>query len=124
MPLEFIEISKLELLERNPRKITQEQFSKLKKSLKQDPKFFELRPCLVNRVQNKYMTVYAGNQRVRAAKDLGWTKVPCIIDDELDAETMRFRVVADNAHFGENDWDVLSSDYSIEELFNAGYTES
>ncbi len=70
------------------------------------------------------MTVYAGNQRVRAAKDLGWTKVPCIIDDELDAETMRFRVVADNAHFGENDWDVLSSDYSIEELFNAGYTES
>lgn len=121
--MELVPIDDLELLERNPRKITDDQFKKLVKSLKDDPSFFHARPCLVNRIED-HLTVYAGNQRVRAAKKLGWKQVPCIIDDDLDLDTMQSRVIKDNAHYGSWDYDILSSDYELESLLGFGFTES
>ena len=120
--IEFIKISDLTLLERNPRKITEDQFKKLCKSLKEDPDFFEDRPCLVNRVDNK-LTVYAGNQRVRAAESIGWSQVPCRIADNLSESKMRSRIIKDNKSNGEFDWDILSTDYDMDELFDYGFTE-
>ena len=105
--LEFIEISKLTLLENNPRRITKEQFDKLMKSLKEDPKFFELRPCLVNKT-GETLTVYAGNQRLRAAMKLKWTQIPCIVEEDLSKARMDGRVLRDNLHYGEFDHDILN----------------
>ena len=120
--IEFIEIKDLSLLDRNPRKITEGQFKKLMKSMKEDPGFFERRPCLVNKT-GETLTVYAGNQRVRAADKLGWVQVPCIVDNELTETLMRKRVVCDNKSMGEWDFDILGNDYEIEELFDAGFTD-
>ncbi len=119
--MEFVEISKLVLLDNNPRRITKTQFEKLMKSLKEDPKFFELRPCLVNRV-NGELIVYAGNQRVRAALKLNWTLVPCIIEDDLSKARMDARVIKDNKSYGEFDFDVLNADWDIDVLLDAGFT--
>jgi ParB-like chromosome segregation protein Spo0J len=121
--IEFIEIDKLELLERNPRKITESQFKKLCKSLKEDPSFFERRPCLVNRV-NDTLTIYAGNMRVRAAKELGWSQVPCVVDDELSETKMKSRSAKDNKTYGEWDYEILSCDYEIDELIDIGFTSA
>lgn len=119
--IEYIKIKDLKLLEENPRKITYEQMNKLCASLESDKGFFDLRPCLVNRVDG-VLTVYAGNQRVRAAKKLKWKEVPCLIEDNLDEAIMKSRIVKDNAHFGEFDWDILANDFEIDMLLEAGFT--
>jgi ParB-like chromosome segregation protein Spo0J len=120
--IEFIPIQNLSLLERNPRKINKVQFDKLCKSLKEDPGFLERRPCLVNKVGDD-LIVYAGNQRVRAAQKLGWHQVPCIIDENLSSPIINSRVVKDNKTYGDFDYDILSSDWEIDELIDAGFTE-
>lgn len=118
-----VDIKKLTLLENNPRKIDRNQFEKLCANIENDPDYFEQRPCLVNSVNGK-LTVYAGNQRLRAAKKLGWKQVPCIVQLDLPEELMRMRIVLDNVHHGEFDWDILTSLYEVDELLNLGLLES
>lgn len=119
----LVKISKLTLLENNPRKINKEQFAKLCKSLQDDPDFFSNRPCLVHLVEDKY-SVYAGNQRVQAAKKLGWKEVPCIIETGLSQEVIKERIIKDNKHYGEFDFDILANEFDIETLLDAGFYEN
>lgn len=119
--IDHIAIQDLTLLERNPRKITREQMEKLCESLKSDPDFMMRRPILVNRKED-VLEVYAGNQRVRAAKQLGWREVPCIIENELDEQTIKERILKDNKTYGSFDWDLLANDFDIETLLGAGFT--
>ena len=44
--VEYIDINKLTLLENNPRQISKENFEKLKKSIKDNPDYFEARPII------------------------------------------------------------------------------
>ena len=120
--IQHIQISDLTLLDRNPRKMTDPQYKKLLKSLQDDPEFLDCRPILCNRIGDM-LYVYAGNQRVQAAKKLGWKQVPCIIDDNIDSDILSQRIIIDNAHYGSWDYDILSSDYEIVDLLNAGLTE-
>jgi ParB-like chromosome segregation protein Spo0J len=121
MNIQNIPIRELKLLERNPRKITQEQMDRLCQSLKDDPSFLQSRPVLVNK-KEEVLEVYAGNQRVRAAKWLGWKEVPCIVEEDLDQETMKSRILKDNKTYGMFDWDLIAGDYDIEMLLGAGFT--
>ena len=121
MNIQYINICDLVLLERNPRKITKDQFKKLCNSLEEDPAFLDARPILVNRVDDKNI-VYAGNQRVQAAKKLKWKNVPCIVYNDLDEKTIKSRIVKDNAHYGEFDYDILYADYEIQMLEDSGFT--
>jgi ParB-like chromosome segregation protein Spo0J len=123
MPIiENIPIKKLKLLERNPRRITDAQFSKLCQSIKDDIQFLILRPCLVDR-RNDILTVYAGNQRVRAAKKLGMKTIPCIIEDHVPDEIMHQRIIKDNKTYGDFDFDILANEWSEEELMICGFDE-
>ncbi len=119
--IESIEISKLNLLENNPRTIGKSEFDQLCQSIKEDPNFFHNRPVLANEV-NGVLYVYAGNQRVRAAKKLKWKRVPCIIEKDLSDELIKERIIKDNRHSGYWDYDILSSDYDIESLVKCGFT--
>lgn len=116
-----VKISKLSLLEKNPRKIEKIQFEKLCKSLQDDKEFLNLRPVLVHK-KDGVLQVYAGNQRVRAAKKLGWKEVPCIIEEGLSDEIIKSRVVKDNKTYGEFDFDILANEFDMETLFDAGFT--
>lgn len=119
----MVPVKQLEFLDSNPRKIERNQLEKLCESIKSDPDFFENRPCLVNEVDGK-MTVYAGNQRLRAAKKLGWKQVPCIVEQNLPEETLRRRIVLDNVSHGEFDFDILACLYDVDELLLLGLTEN
>lgn len=120
--VQSVPIKNLTLLKNNPRKIDKDQFEKLKKSLTDDPKFFDCRPCLVNIDQEGIWNVYAGNQRVQAAKKLGWKEVPCIVDTELDEKTIKQRTIKDNQHYGVWDDDLVNSCYDVDMLLESGFT--
>lgn len=118
-----LKVNELKLLEKNPRKITKSQLEKLSKSLEEDPEYLKKRPVLVNKIDNTYH-VYAGNQRVRAAKKLKWKTIPCSIDENLDEKTKKKRTIKDNQSFGEFDYDILANEWDYDLLLESGMTES
>lgn len=118
-----IKISDLQLLEKNPRKITKEQMNKLCESIVNDPQFLYNRPVLVND-KDDVLTVYAGNQRVRAAKSLKWKTIPCIVEKDLSDEIIKSRIVKDNKTYGTFDYDMLANEWDIETLFECGFTST
>jgi len=124
--IKIIPIKSLKLLENNPRRITKDQMDKLCNSIKNDPEFLNCRPVLVNCTTvddgKEIMHVYAGNQRVRAAKKLGMKEIPCIVDYELDEETVKRRIIQDNKTYGEFDWDILANEWNIDTLLDCGFT--
>ncbi len=121
--VQLIDIKNLKLTDHNPRKIDRNQFAKLCESITEDPDFLLLRPVLAQKIDDE-MWVYAGNQRVRAAKKLGWKQVPCVVSTDVPEELIRRRVVSDNVHHGEWDFDVLSGLYDPVELLAIGMLES
>lgn len=118
----YVKISKLHPYDKNPRQISKEDFEKLKRDIQSDPDFFHDRPCLVNESNGK-LTVYAGNQRLRAAKSIGMLEVPCIIRIEVDEKTMRSRIIKDNLHRGDWDYDILGNEWDAMDLLSWGFTE-
>ncbi len=113
-------IRDLTLLERNPRRITKDQMEKLCKSLKSDPDFLQNRPVLVHEKDGQF-NVYAGNQRVKAAKKLGWKTIPCIVESGLSEERIKERVLKDNKTFGEFDFDILANEWDVDMLLECGF---
>lgn len=120
--IEYVATKELKPYEKNPRRISVEEFENLKVDLEEDKDFFHDRPLLVNR-SGGVLTVYAGNQRLQAAKKLGWKEVPCIIRDDLDEETLRRRIIKDNKHRGEWDYDILANEFEVENLIKWGFSE-
>ena len=123
-----IPIAQLTSLENNPRRITKDQMAKLEKSLKDDPGFLKCRPILVNAYTdeqgNVINQVYAGNQRVKAAKKLKWKSVPCLVEIGLNDDLMKSRAIKDNKTYGEFDFDILGNEWDTELLLDCGFTES
>lgn len=122
MQITYIPISKLKLNEKNPRKIVTPQFEKLCQNIKNDPEFLEMRPLLVNKT-DEGMIVYAGNQRLQALKKLKKKEAPCIVLENVPQETIKKRVILDNLHHGEHDFDLLASFYEVYELLDLGMLE-
>lgn len=116
----WIDIKKLDFTEYNPRQVRGDALERLKKSLGSEngKRLFEKRPCLANKRDGR-IVVYAGNQRLRAAKELGWDKVPCDID-EISMEEERERNIKDNLVIGEWDDDILANNFDVQELEDWG----
>lgn len=55
---------------------------------------------------DKNNVLVAGHTRVKAAKKLGLTKVPCIVADDLDDEQIKAFRIADNSSAQLADWDM------------------
>lgn len=114
----YVPVDELALLENNPRTISREQFEKLKKSVAERKAYFEGRPCLVNHKDGK-LVVFAGNQRLKAAKALNMDKVPCVIYENLSKKEEKELTVLDNSEFGRWDAEILANEFSdlpLEEL--------
>jgi ParB-like chromosome segregation protein Spo0J len=120
--IEYVKLSELSLSRDNPRKITKDKFRQLCNDIKEDPSFLECRPILVY-VEDDEKIVYAGNQRVRACKELKYHQVPCIIDkkENLSDEQIRRRIIIDNRHAGEFDYDELANNWDLNELLVLGF---
>lgn len=118
LPLNMVEniaISRLLVYEFNPRDITDTNFEKLIISLTRDPEFMTMRPCLVNKTKKGFF-VYAGAQRLKACKSLGWETVPCIVDNDLPDSIIKTRMLKDNIHYG--NWDLSKLSEFDTELLN------
>jgi hypothetical protein len=97
-PLRRMLISRLRPWPDNPRTISEERLADLKRSLIADPEMLLARPL----VALPDGTVISGNQRLRAAIELGWHRIPTVTAD-LDPEHARLCALRDNNSYG--DWD-------------------
>ena len=114
----YIDIKELVLMDKNPRKISKENFERLKKSLQNNKEFFEARPIICSNRTGKNIII-AGNQRYRAAKELGMKKVPCVIMT-LTEEKEKEINIRDNVELGEWDYDILANEFNEEDLKDWG----
>jgi ParB-like chromosome segregation protein Spo0J len=101
----------------NPRKIDANDFAKLVKSIKDDPKLLEAKPLIID--ENN--VILGGNQRYRACLELGIQDVPVIKMANLTEKEKQKLLVIDNTHYGEWDMDMLANeDWQLEDLSDWG----
>lgn len=100
MKVENVKISDLKFADYNPRKLSDEDFNSLKRSINI---FGFVEPVVVN----KNNQIVGGHMRVHAAQALGWTEVPVVYVD-LDSEQEKILNLALNRIHGEWDMDKLA----------------
>lgn len=111
----MIEINKLKRNQENPRFIDPEKLSKLKNSISGFEKMLSIRPIIVD----SNWVVLGGNMRLQALIELGYKSIPkdwVRMASELTEEEKREFIIKDNVGFGQWDWDLLQSDWDVEEL--------
>lgn len=127
MKVQNINISALELnngqiegLPKNPRFIRDNQFEKLKKSIQDFPEMLQYRELIVYPLNGKFVVV-AGNMRLRAGQELGFTEFPCkVLPKETTVERLKEITIKDNNSFGEWDMDDLANEWDKEQLSEWG----
>jgi len=113
MKIEEIEIIKLKPATYNPRQINTKQYNDLKKSIE---RFGLVDPIIVN----KDNTVIGGHQRLKIIKSMGEKTIGCIVLD-LNKEQERELNIRLNKNTGDFDFDILSSEFDIDELVDWGF---
>lgn len=114
-----IKLSTLKPVEKNPRKISRENMEKLIQSLREFPQMMELRPIIVDEDNN----ILAGLQRKYALMEMGYKTIPrawVVKAKDLTQEQKDRFMAADNHHFGEWDYDVLATKWSLPTLSGWG----
>lgn len=98
----YWDISKLKEWEKNPRSIKEKDFKRLKKQLEQ---LGEYKPLLIT----EDGTVLGGNMRLKAMRELGWTKAwVSIVEAETEEEKLKY-ALSDNDRAGFYDEDLLAN---------------
>lgn len=102
----------IEGLPKNPRFIRDERYERLKQSIKELPSMLELRELIVVPQTGHFVTI-GGNMRLRAAKDLGLTELPCkVLEAATPVHTLAEIAIKDNAGFGQDDFDILANEWT------------
>lgn len=116
--ISFIEVNdgQIKNVPSNPRSISTEKMEALKRSIKELPDMLSMRELLVYPLDGKYI-VLGGNMRYLACIQLGYKEIPCkVIPQETPAEKLRAIVMQDNNMYGETDWDMIASEWDLDEL--------
>ena len=115
----MIDLSTIKPNPDNPREIDEEKFTKLCESIKRDSKFLEMRPIIVDQDN----IIIAGNMRFRALRALEYKSIPIdwvLYAKDLTEEERRRFIVIDNLSYGNFEWDLLTGQYTEEELIEWG----
>jgi hypothetical protein len=105
-----VNVSALNPFVRNPRRIRENAYKRLQKSLSESGYHQRI-------IATKDLRVIGGHQRIKALKELGLKQVPVLVPDvNLSEDQFRRLFIQDNLPFGEWNFDILSSDFSIQEL--------
>ena len=118
MQLELIKISKIKINPKNPRLIKDEEFDKLKQSLRDFPQMLEVRPVVLDDDD----MILGGDKRLAAWKDLGNKEIKILRFSGLTEKQKRKFILLDNHHSGDWDMDILATDWDDEELEEFGLT--
>lgn len=137
LPIEqiFENTGQIPFVPENPRRIKDEQFELLKKSIQESPEMKMLDEVKVFLYNGQYIAI-GGNHRLRAYKELGWKNVRCkILPDDTPAEKLCEYIMKENMQYATNDpyklesWDkekledwgvdvpIMESDINIDEFF-------
>lgn len=100
----------------NPRKISERNFNRLVKSIKDAPWMLKLRPIVVNEKN----IILGGNQRFKACIEAGLDKTWVIKVNDLNNEQQKRFILRDNIDFGKWDLDIIRKNYSQQELLDYG----
>lgn len=119
----------------NPRRITEEDFELLKKSINESPEMKNLDEVKVYPYKGKYVAI-GGNHRTRAYKELGWKTILCkVLPKNTPVEKLREYIMKENMQYASNDpyklqsWDkdkltdwgvdvpMMESNINIDEFF-------
>lgn len=109
MQIEEIEISKIKLYDKNPRK-NDEAVQYVANSIQQ----FGMNDPIG--IWGKDNLIVEGHGRLLAVKELGFDKVPCIRLDNLTDEQRRAYAIAHNSTAERSEWDADLLNLEIEEL--------
>lgn len=112
-----VRLDQLRPYERNPRSITDIQYQKLKKSIKEDGYH--------NRIKaTQDLLVIGGHQRLKAMKELGYDEITILVPDRPIPHKQFERIlIRDNVNNGLFDMDMLANDFDLEELRDWGVHE-
>jgi hypothetical protein len=137
LPIEqiFENTGQIPFVPENPRRIKDEQFELLKKSIQESPEMKVLDEVKVFLYNGQYIAI-GGNHRLRAYKELGWKNVRCkILPDDTPAEKLCEYIMKENMQYATNDpyklesWDkekledwgvdvpIMESDINVDEFF-------
>jgi uncharacterized ParB-like nuclease family protein len=87
----------------NPRRITDEAFELLKKSIDESPEMKELDEVKVYPYNGKYIAI-GGNHRTRAYKEMGWKKILCkVLPEDTPTVKLREYIMKENMQYAQND---------------------
>jgi len=106
---------KIKLNPNNPRIIKDDKFKKLVQSIKDFPEMLDIRPIVVN----KEGIILGGNMRYKACIEAG-IKEPSYKVVDLTEDQQKEFLIKDNVSGGEWDWDVLASEWDVEQLDSWG----
>lgn len=112
-------LASLTLLDDNPRVIKDNQFAKLCKSIKDNPELFEAQPIILSDRTGE-LVIIAGNQRYKAAKEVGLAEAPTVLLSGLTEAKEREIIIRTNVLNGEWDWDLLRDEWNSDELEDWG----
>jgi DNA modification methylase len=108
-----VPLQRLRLWPENPRTIRPERLEELKRAMLADREMLAARPLLALPDE----TVFAGNQRLLGAQELGWETIPVLTVD-LDPQRARVWALRDNNQFGE--WNQPALAELLSELAEGG----
>lgn len=110
-------VSDLINLKKNPRKITENAFNKLKERIIQRGFHDVIKIDIDN-------TILSGNQRKRALTDLGITEVNVLVSNrKLTNDEVDIIVLESNRNDGEFDFEILANEFDMGILKDVGFSE-
>lgn len=112
-----VKVDDLQPFEQNPRRISKEQYAKLKSSIEEMGYHQRI-------IATHDLRVIGGHQRIKVLKDLGVTEVPVVVAPGAITDEDFLRVmVQDNLAFGDWDFDLMSSLVDAPQLIDWGFPD-
>ena len=115
MEIQWLELGEVKPYANNPRK-NDASVDKVAASIRE---FGFQQPIVLD----KDNIIVAGHTRYRAAKLLGWEKVPCIIASDLSDEQIKAYRLADNKTAEASEWDFDLLDVELGDIFEIDMSE-
>ena len=106
--VEYRPLEALTPLENNPRWIKNDDFERLCASIQNNPELFEAQPIILSDRTGE-LVIIAGNQRYKAAKEVGLKEVPTVLLSGLTETKEKEIIIRTNVTNGRWDWDALAN---------------
>lgn len=104
---------------KNPRTISDEDYAELVDSLLKSPRLLWLNPIVIN----KKGIIKVGNQRFKAAQELGWTEIPCKSAEDFTPQELKELMIKDNIHQGKWEWSMFDDSWDNDRVRKWGLSE-